>query len=166
MAAGGYPHDEFRTAPDPALFDDLALRLARAASRMPVLMYLDLEFHSHRQSSWHAKQQDKGFEGYKGWGFYFRDGERAKGAVDKYSKHWRFQELPGIDSSIVERARTEWVFKCRTSRVGWEEGEEAKELWRARGVEDFDVITTDEEQLFWQRRRNGVLVDTSTMNDD
>lgn len=42
MAAGAYPDDEFRTAPDPALFDDLALRLARADSRMPVLMYLDL----------------------------------------------------------------------------------------------------------------------------
>ncbi|KAJ8117475.1 hypothetical protein OPT61_g1330 [Boeremia exigua] len=164
-AAGVYPDDEFRTAPDPALFDDLALRLARAVSRMPVLMYLDLEFHSWRQISWHARQQDKGFEGYKGWGFYFRDGERAKGAVCKYTKHSIFQCLPGIDSSVVERARTEWVFKCRGSRVGWEEGEEAKKLWRARGVEDFDVITTDEEGQFWQRKRNGVLIDTSTVSD-
>jgi hypothetical protein len=153
------------SAPLPTLFDDLALRLARAVSRMPVLMYLDLEFHSWRQSSWNARQQDKGFEGYKGWGFYFRDGERAKGAVSKYSKHSMFPYLPGIDSSNVERARTEWVFKCRGSRVGWEEGEEAKGLWRARGVEDFDVITTDEERFFWQRRRNGVLIDTSTVSD-
>jgi hypothetical protein len=68
LAAGEYPDNDFRTAPDPALFDDLALRLARAVSRMPVLMYLDFEFHSWRQKSWNARQQDKGFEGYKGWG--------------------------------------------------------------------------------------------------
>jgi hypothetical protein len=166
VAAGAYPDDEFRTAPDPALFDDLALRLARAASRMPVLMYLDLEFHSWRQSSWNARQQDGGFEGYKGWGFYFRDGERAKGAVSKYLKHSRFQYLPGIDSSVVERPRTEWVFKCRGDRVGWEEGEESKELWRGRGVDDFDVVTTDEKGRFWERRRNGVLIDTSTVSDE
>jgi hypothetical protein len=166
VAAGAFPEDEFRTAPDPALFDDLALRLARAASRMPVLMYLDLEFHSWRQSSWKARQQDGGFEGYKGWGFYFRDGERVKGAVSKYLKHSRFQYLPGIDSSVVERPRTEWVFKCRGDRVGWEEGEEVKELWRGRGVDDFDVVTTDEEGHFWERRRNGVLIDTSTVSDE
>lgn len=81
-------------------------------------------------------------------------------------KHRSFQYLPGIDGSIVERARTEWVFKCRGSRVGWEEGEEAKELWRAREVEDFDVVTTDEEGRFWQRKRNGVLIDTSTVSDE
>lgn len=60
-----------------------------------------------------------GFEGYKRWGLYFRDGESTKGAVSKYLKHCLFRYLPGINSSIVERARMEWLFKCWGSRVGW-----------------------------------------------
>ncbi|KAJ4343363.1 hypothetical protein N0V95_006697 [Ascochyta clinopodiicola] len=156
--AGVIPHRYFLTRPEPKLFDQLALSIARAVARMPKLEYFDLEFNAtHQRKSYRGIFDDK-FEEYEGWAFYFRASNEARFA-STYAKPYWFKHKPGIDLTEIGPMRTEWVFQCPYRQVQWEEPEEARLIWQERSSQiDFDMVTFDRDNILWERRRNGELI--------
>jgi hypothetical protein len=168
-AIGEWPPRRFLTRPEPAFFDELAMSIARAATHMPRLEYMDLEFNAKHQGRTHGEATFLGhfgrtggvpttFHQYQGWSLYYRAFNSARFASE-YPKMYWFQHEPGLDRTNIERPRTEWVFQCPHGDLQWEEPEAAKELWRRKCLQvDFDVMTLNSDGTAWERRRDGKSV--------
>ena len=166
---GLWPLRLFRIRPEPELFNELAISIARAAACMPKLKYMNFEFDSlHRIGS--DRFRYKHFLTYEGWAFYFRANNESRFASKYFgTSDGNFHE-PGPDRTNIERPRTEWVFQIPYSEVQWQEPEEAQELWRAKFAQiDLDLVTLDYNDEIggtWERRRAGEVICSSTRSDD
>lgn len=165
---GLWPLRLFRMRPEPELFNELAISIARAASCMPKLKYMNFEFDSlNRNQS--ERFRYKHFLTYEGWAFYFRANNEARFASKYFGSASNGHE-PGPDRTNIERPRTEWVFQIPYSEVQWQEPEEAQELWRAKFAQiDLDLVTLDYNDEIggtWERRRAGEVICSSTRSDD
>ncbi|KAF2446369.1 hypothetical protein P171DRAFT_430528 [Karstenula rhodostoma CBS 690.94] len=119
---GDYPTAITRVRPKPVYFDELSISVAQAATHMPRLQSITIEFVSHFT--------DRGdWTGYHGWGFAFRAGAEAR-YPETHTHAWC--GYPGLDMYILESPRREWTFRCELDQVGWEEPDEAKRLWEER----------------------------------
>lgn len=161
---GYWPTRLFRQCPDPAIFNDLAISIARAVNHMPRLTYLNLEFDSPHKIHI-LRELSPGFESYHGWAFYFRCSNESKFA-STYLGLYRSYVDPGIDETEIDCPRSEWVFQCPYNQLQWEEPQESKHLWKKRfpGTA-FDVVTLEfggpVESMVWNRHRERRLIESS-----
>jgi hypothetical protein len=167
---GSWPDHIYLVRPEPALFDELALNIARAVSHMPKLTYMNAEFMRDWKEYYPNARPETpdGLKEYMGWAFYFRasnDDRHTHASFEALNRPINRHAEPGPYYTEIERPRTEWVFQCPYLQVQWDEPEEAKALWKRKFPEmDMDLVTQgyDEEGIgkFWERRRNGELVDS------
>lgn len=159
MVPGSWPVLYFRVRPEPALFDALAISIARAVSHMPKLAYLNLEFNAHHRGPNNGGTYQH-FKDYQGWACYFRKKNSIRFASTCFANEWPH---PGPDYTDIERPRLEWVFQCPFREVQWRQPEEADELWRKSFPDvDFDLVTLDYKAGKWfdtsERRREGRVI--------
>lgn len=164
----GYcPARLFRQRPEPEVFDELAINIARAVACMPKLTYINMEFSAfHRDSNTNGAFEH--FKGYEGWAFYFRSTNNARFASKYFYEEWC---EPGPDFTAIECPRTEWIFQCPYRQVQWEEPDAAKALWREKFPNiHFDLVTKDYNDdsgcETWERRREGMLICSSQRTFD
>lgn len=160
MEFGDYPISISRLRPVIAYFDKLAIGLAHAATHMPRLESITIEFVSHFT--------DRGkWTGYHGWGFTFRAGFAAR-YPETHTHAWCGH--PGVDMHLLESPRREWTFRCDLVDLQWDEPDEAKLLWEERfpGIES-DIICFDYDEDgndCWQGLRTDVKIRPEEMMDE
>jgi hypothetical protein len=130
----------FRQRPEPELFNELAISIARAAAYMSKLTYIHMEF-----DAFHRDNSNNGifeyFKGYEGCAFYFRFTCNVEFAL-KSSNEEFLRPVP--DFTTIKRPQTEWVFHYPYLEAQWEELNEAKALRRERFPDiNLDPVTMD-----------------------
>ena len=146
---GQHPVRLFRIRPDHGFFNDLAISVARAASRMPKLESLTLVLSAPNSDT---------VDGYRGYALYFRIG-------NGWHRAWcEPEEDAGIDQRELSKPRLEWVFQCPEKQLlGWAQPEEASRLWREKTPDiELDVLTFELKDENgdgeWRRKRDEVEI--------
>jgi len=151
------PDRYVRSEPDHEFFSDLALAIARAGYCAPQLEDITVEISNYALDIARGR---KFVQPYRRSGFYLK-------CPKSFDEQWARGEE--VNSKHPLRPRTEWIFLCPEGQLhGWEEPDEAKQLWKAKIPDiDLDIITLEMrnemrpdplKRRWFKRIREGKLV--------